>query len=226
MKLYYDPISTTSRPVMMFAAEHGLALELQQVSLLAGEHQRPRFLALNANGCVPVLVEGDFVLTESSAILKYLADRAGSRTYPVDLRARARVNAAMDWFATNFHAAVGYQLAYPILFRDISPLCDDALEQVTSHGASLAHRWLDVLDRRMIGPDHDYVAGPQLTLADYSGASVTMLAEAVGLDFSLYPNVRRWMRRMKARPGWAASYAAFNALVGRVGAANIPALAA
>ena len=166
MKLYYDPISTTSRPVAMFAAEHGLTLDLRPVSLFAGEHRTPEFLALNPNGCVPVLVDGDFVLTESSAILKYLAERAGSPAYPRDLQERARVNAAMDWFATNFHAAVGHKLAYPTLFPFIYPFGAQALAEVTATGMAATHRWLSVLDVGMIGSDSDYVAGDEITTAD------------------------------------------------------------
>ena len=84
MKLYYHPASTTSRPVVLFAAESGIALELQVVDLFTGEHMQPPFGAINPNHLVPVLEDGAFRLTESSAILKYLADKVGSPLYPKD----------------------------------------------------------------------------------------------------------------------------------------------
>ena len=103
MKLYCDPISTTSRPVMHYIADAGLPVELAHVDLMNGGNLAPEYLAINPNGCVPYLVDGDFRLGESSAILKYLADLSGGFAYPSDLKARAQVNAAMDWFYTNFH---------------------------------------------------------------------------------------------------------------------------
>jgi hypothetical protein len=56
----------------------------------------------------PWLEDDDFHLTESSAILKYLADKIGSPAYPKDLKARAKVNEVMDWINTNFYRDWGY----------------------------------------------------------------------------------------------------------------------
>ncbi len=96
MKLYYHPASTASRPVLLFAAESGLDLDLKLVDIFKGEHLQPAYRALNANALVPMLEDGDFRLTESSAILKYLADKIDSPLYPKDLKQRARVNERMD----------------------------------------------------------------------------------------------------------------------------------
>lgn len=213
VKLYYDPISTSSRPLMMFAAEHRLEIEWVEVSLLQGEHRSEPFLAINPNGCVPVLVDEDFVLGECSAILKYLAEVAGSPAYPAGLRERARVNAAMDWFMTNFHSAVGNQLAYPTLFPTMHPLGRECLAEVTALGRRSAVRWFRVLDEHMIGGARNYVAGDGLTIADYVGGSIVALAEAAGFDLAPYPNVRRWMGALEARPSWDPTYAAFNGLL-------------
>src|SRR5690242_8338356 len=108
MKLYYHPVSTTCRPIMMFAAESGIALDLELVDLFTGAHYKPEFSAINASNQVPVLDDGDFRLTECSAILKYLADKAGSPAYPKDLKARARVNERMDWLNTGFYRDFAY----------------------------------------------------------------------------------------------------------------------
>ncbi len=197
----------------MFAQEHQFDLEYELVSLFQGEHLRPDFLALNPNGCVPVLVDGGLVLSESSAILKYLADLIRSPAYPTDLRERARVNAAMDWFLTNFHLAVGHELAYPTLYPAFHPFGAEALAEVTAAGVKAARRGFAVLDAHMIGPDRSYVAGEELTLADYVGGSVVALAEAVDFDLGPYPNVRRWMAGLKARPSWPPTYAAFRGLL-------------
>src|SRR5215213_10095600 len=113
MKLYYHPASTASRPILLFAAESGTALEMQLVDIFKGEHRQPAYAALNPNALVPMLEDGDFRLTESSAILKYLADKIDSPAYPKDLKQRAKVNEVMDWINTNFYRDYAYGFIYP-----------------------------------------------------------------------------------------------------------------
>jgi glutathione S-transferase len=105
MKIYYHPISTTSRMLMLFAEESGIKADWQVVDLFTGEHLKPPYLAINPSGMVPMLEDGDFRLTESSSILKYLAEKSGSNAYPADLRRRAKINEMMDWLNTQFYRA-------------------------------------------------------------------------------------------------------------------------
>jgi hypothetical protein len=78
MKLYMHPVSMTSRPVMLFMAENNIAAEQQVIDLMTGEHHKEPYCSINPSRLVPMLEDGDFRLTESSAILKYLADKIGS----------------------------------------------------------------------------------------------------------------------------------------------------
>jgi glutathione S-transferase len=73
MKLHYHPASTTSRIVELFVRDQGIDLEYQLVDLFIGAHKHPDFEKLNPDRLVPVLEDGDFFLTESSAIVKYIA---------------------------------------------------------------------------------------------------------------------------------------------------------
>ena len=82
MKLYMHPVSMTSRPVRLFIAESGIDVDEQMIDLMTGEHYQEPYVAINPNRLVPVLDDGDFRLTESSAILKYLADKIDSPAYP------------------------------------------------------------------------------------------------------------------------------------------------
>src|SRR5262245_150087 len=92
MKLYMHPVSMTSRPVRLFIHENKIPCEEQVVDLMVGEHLQPPYTAINPNKLVPVLDDDDLRLTESSAIIKYLADKINSPAYPKDLRKRAKVN--------------------------------------------------------------------------------------------------------------------------------------
>src|ERR1051325_8352911 len=82
MKLYMHPVSTTCRPVMQFIAESGIDCEMQVVDILKGEQYGEAYSKINPNHLVPLLVDGDFQLSESATILRYLAEKANSPAYP------------------------------------------------------------------------------------------------------------------------------------------------
>lgn len=214
MKLYFHPVSTTSRPIMLFAAESSIDLEYQVVDLMTGEHLGDAYAKINPNLQVPVLEDGDFRLTESSTILKYLADKIDSPAYPKELHARARVNEAMDWLNANLYRDWGYGLVYPQTFpHHRRP--DDAVQAGTLKWAQdKCRKWLAVLNDHMIGPDQAWLCGDSITLADYFGASMISIGEVIGCDFSKYPNVERWLNGVKALPNWAKVNEAFEGMKG------------
>ena len=90
LKLYMHPVSMTCRPVRLFAADNNIVMDEEFVDLMTGAHMQPPYSTINPNCLVPLLEDGDLNLTESSAILKYLADKIGSPAYPKDLKQRDR----------------------------------------------------------------------------------------------------------------------------------------
>ena len=103
MKLYMNPLSPNVRRVRLTAAVLGLALEEKTLEFAKGEHKNPEYLALNPNGAVPTLVDGEFVLTESRAIMQYLASKKPeSGLLPRDEQARADVTRWQFWDASHF----------------------------------------------------------------------------------------------------------------------------
>jgi glutathione S-transferase len=149
-----------------------------------------------------MLEDGDLRLTESSAILKYLADKIGSPAYPKDLKQRAKVNEMMDWINTNFYREWGYQLCYPQLFPHLKRRSDEAQAATVEWGKEQSKKWLKILDSHWIGPNKTYLCGNQITIADYFGAGIVSLGEIIRVDFSAYPNVKRWLDTMKKLPSW------------------------
>lgn len=210
MKLHHHPASTTSRAVMLFAAESGIALEPVVVDLFTGEHLGERYAAINPNRQVPVLEDDGFRLTECSAILKYLADSVGSPAYPADLRQRARINERMDWFNTQFCRDFAYGFVYPQVFPTHKRPNTYVQGMTLEWHREKARQWLEVLDRHIIGPRQAWVCGDSITLADYLGAPLVALGEVARIDFGPYPNVRRWLGRMKALASWPAVFAAID----------------
>jgi len=214
MKLYYHPVSTVSRPIILFAADSGIALDYQVVDLMTGEHMQDAYGAINPSRLVPVLEDDGFRMTESSAILKYLAEKTGSPAYPKDLKQRARVNEVMDWLNTGLYRDFGYGLIYPQIFPHHKRRSDEAQAGAVAWGQEKTKFWLQVLDQHYLGSGNKYLCGKEITIADYFGAGILSIGEIVGCDLAGYPNVARWYAAMKARPNWAKANEAFTGLVG------------
>jgi len=216
MKLYMHPVSMTSRPVRLFIADNKIDCDQQLVDVMTGEHLQPPFVAINPNRLVPVLEDGDFRLTESSAILKYLADKINSPAYPKDLKQRAKVNEMMDWLNSNFYRDWGYGLCYPQLFPHHKRRSDEAHSATIEWGSENAKKWLQLLNDHWIGPNKQYLCGNQVTIADYFAAGLVTLGEVIRVDFSKYPNVARWLANVKKLPGWDKTNVEFYGLVNAV----------
>ena len=185
MKLYMHPVSMTSRPVRLFMAEKGLKADEEVIDLMTGAHFQEPYASLNPNKLVPMLEDDGFKLTESSAILKYLADKFDLPEYPKDLKQRARVNEIMDWLNTNFYREWAYGLCYPQLFPH-----HEAAQTTTSQKATVewgkeqSKRWLQVLNDHWIGPNNQYLTGNTITIADYFGAGLVTLGELIRCDMT------------------------------------------
>ena len=170
MKLYMHPVSMTSRPVRLFIAENGIAVDEQMVDLMAGEHYHEPFTAINPSRQVPVLEDGDLRLTESSAILKYLADKIDSPAYPKGLKQRAKVNEMMDWFNTTFYRDYAYGWIYPQLFPHHRRPTEEVQQATIAWGKERANDRLQILDDYWLGPDKSYLCGDRITIADHFGS--------------------------------------------------------
>jgi len=202
MKLYMHPISTSSRPVRLLLAEYNIPCEEELVDLRTGANRQEAYTAINPNQTVPMLEDGDFRLTEGSAILKYLADKYDLPCYPRDLKKRARVNELMDWFNTQFYRDYGYGLIYPQIFPHHKRRSDEANAATIEWGQQRAGKWLRVLNDHWIGPDNQFLDGNDITIADYYGAALLTLGETIGFDSANYPNIRRWIANMKKLKSW------------------------
>lgn len=102
LTLYYASGSPPCRAVYILAKNLGLEFKVQNVNMMVGEHHSEEFTKLNPLQKIPVLIDGDFVLTESRAIMVYLVDsrKPGSDLYPTDPKARALVDQKLYYDAT------------------------------------------------------------------------------------------------------------------------------
>ena len=103
MKLYGFPISPNTRKVQATAAQIGIPLDFELVDLTKGQTRTPEFLALNPTARTPVLVDGDFKLWESNAIMQYIAGKKPNSLWPDDLRTRADISRWQCWQLAHWH---------------------------------------------------------------------------------------------------------------------------
>lgn len=199
MKLHHNPLSPNVRRVLLTAAVLGLELEEKIVDFTKGEHKSPEYLALNPNGAVPTLVDGDFVLTESRAIMQYLASKMPeSGLLPRDEAQRADVTRWQFWDAAHFSPQLG-TLVFERVLKGMMGLGEPDAGKV-QEALTGFRRFAAVLDKRLDGKK--YVVGDSLTLADLTLASSLMYAKQTEAPVSEFPNVQAWFERISALDAW------------------------
>ncbi len=199
MKLYHNPLSPNTRRVRLAAAVLGIELEEQVLDFARGEHKSPAYLALNPNGAVPTLVDGDFALSESRAIMQYLASKKPeSGLLPKDEAARADVTRWQFWDAAHFSPQLG-SIAFERILKGMMGLGDPDEAKIKDALASF-RRFAAVLELRLTG--HDYLVGDALTLADLTVASSLMYARQSDVPVAEFPHVAAWFARISELDGW------------------------
>jgi len=167
LQVYLDPCTVNSRKVLAGLELVGMPYELRHVDYFTGAHKKPEFLAINANGAVPAVVDGDFALSESNAILQYSADLIGSeKHYPKDLKQRADINRWLLWEASTwFPSCYTYLVEYVV-----KPLLNTAPDEgVIEKEAPNWHRLAGLLDARLA--KSKWLAGDTVTIADIAVAA-------------------------------------------------------
>jgi len=191
MKLYDFAFSPNCRKVRAVAYELGVTLEYAHVSLPTRENRGAAFLAVNPNGRVPVLEDDGFVLWESTAILRYLAN--GTALLPTARRAVAEVDRWLAWQVAHLAPAMS-KVAFERVVKRILKLGppDEAVVAANTADFDAATAILDgALATR------EYVAGA-LSIADFALAAHYTLAEACGLKIE-GAAIGSWLSRMTAR---------------------------
>ena len=202
MRLYYSPLSGNSRRAVMAVLHLQAPVELVRVDLPKGEHRQPPFLQMNPAGRVPVLEDEDFYLPESHAIMTYVADRTPGQTlYPTELRARAQVNRWMFWSAHHLTPAIS-MLNWEHVVKRILGLGDPDPNEV-KRGERLVTETAGLLDRHLEG--REWIAGPDLTLADLSIAAPLMSTVPAKLPVAGFSNLQAWFARVQALEAWQKS---------------------
>ncbi len=191
--------SINVRKVTFVLDELEIRFEREEWGLPLRDPKLPEFLTLNPNGQVPVLIEDEFVLWESQPIMRYLAAKAGSDLWPLDLRERALVDQWLTWQSTELNAVWRY--AVYALIRRAEGFADKAAINASWTGWTEKMRLLDT----HLGKTGPYLANKRFSLADIVIALSTHRWLAIPLEKADLPNLMAHYEGVRARPAAAAA---------------------
>lgn len=200
ISIYGDIGSGSFRRVSTAAKHMGIQFEHVSVDLLKGESQTEQFRALNPAGRVPVLVDGETVITEASAINIYLADKFDSPLLPKG-NARYETLKWMFWAAEHWRVYSGYLFNERIGKRVMGvpedpTMVEFILDNIRTNAA--------VLDKHLEGKK--FIVGDQVTLADFDVAAPFSQMARTKLPYDEFPNIMAWHQRLLTEvPAWEES---------------------
>ena len=190
IRIHSFPLSGHAHRVCLFASIAGIAHEVIDVDLAKGAHKQPAFLALNPAGQVPVIEDGENVISDSNAILVYLARKYAPSYIPADPKGEAEVQK----FLTLAAGELAFGPAAARLITVFNAPLDADLCKAT------AAKVLGKLEAHMEG--RDFLVGDGPTIADVAIYSYTAHAPEGNVSLEPYPNVRRLLANIEALNGF------------------------
>jgi len=193
LKIWGRANSINVQKVLWCCGELRLRYERIDAGNEFGVTKTPEYRALNPNGFVPTIEDGDFQLWESNVIVRYLAQKSeDSRLYPADIRTRFDAERWMDWQATVFWPALR-----PLFIELIRTLPANRDVTVISRAESLSLAAAQILDARL--SDRTFLAGECFSIGDIPAATTVHRWYALDIHHPELPNLQRWYDLMKQR---------------------------
>ncbi|MEK9842436.1 glutathione S-transferase [Thalassospira sp.] len=191
MKLYYHPISGHAHRAVLMLGLLGLDHELIEVDLASGAHKKPDFLALNPFGQVPVLQDGETVISDSNAILVYLAKKQGVTNWlPEDPKGAASIQRWLSVAAGQIAFGPGAARLVTLFGAPFDP--DEVIAR--------AHAILGLMEAHL--NTQNWLADDHPTIADVALYSYVARAPEGNVDLAGYGKVRDWLSRIEDLPGF------------------------
>lgn len=194
IKLFGDSRSGNCYKVQLLCAELGIDYTWVEVDIIGGETRTAEFLAMNANGKIPLLaMSGERYLAESNAILCYLAD--GTPLFGGNRFERAKI---LQWmfFEQYSHEPNIATSRFIIQYLGNPPERAEGLARRQEPG----YRALEVMDRQL--QYDEFMAGPRYSVADIALFAYTHVAHEGGFDLEKYQAINAWLERVRSRPGF------------------------
>ncbi|XP_071619403.1 glutathione S-transferase theta-4 [Heliangelus exortis] len=201
LELYLDLVSQPCRAVYIFARSNNIPFEFKKVELMKEQHRTEEFQKVNSLMKVPALKDGSFTLSESIAILLYLARKfkTPDHWYPSDLEKRARVDEYLSWQHINIRGKASKLFVSKALVPVLTgqPLSPEKLEGITEELNIVLKQFEEVFLQ-----DKLFIAGSEISLADL--VALVDLMQPVSAGYNLFeerPKLAQWRRRVEEAVG-------------------------
>lgn len=190
----YSAATPNGHKITVALDEMGEEYNLFPISFSENEQKSPKFLRMNPNGRIPVIVDrenDDFVVFESGAILIYLGEKYG-KLYPQEPKARSRT---LQWLMFQM-GGLGPMMGQANVFYRYFP---EKLQAAIDRYQNECRRLFEVLDSRLA--QSRYLAGDEFTIADIANWCWARTYEWSGVSIDGLPSLTRWIDELDARPG-------------------------
>ena len=190
------PNSINVQMVMWAAAELDVPVDRKDVGGAFGGLDTPDYLAMNPNGRIPTLQDGNLTMWESGACVRYLAARYGAGTlWPEDPAERAPADMWMDWKKTSLMGPMTTVfwglIRTPEEERDMGAIAAAAIQAIDLYS---------ILDKQLAG--RDFITGDRMTMADLPAGSMCYRFMNLIIDRPSLPNLEAWYARLTERPAY------------------------
>jgi glutathione S-transferase len=203
LKIYATSLSANGRKVLAVSRHLGLNPEIHDVNVYRGEGRSSEYLAINPSGKIPTLIDGEFVLSESNAILLYLAEAYGAnRLWSSESKERSRIAQWLFWESAHWQ---------PTLIAFLSALVGHRLLPDRIPQPQHAPDWSNALVQPILktletGLSADaFLIGPAATIADFAVAGMATYFRAAAFPFQRFPKIADWYARIELFDSWRAT---------------------
>lgn len=195
LKIYGNKISFKVNKVRFVANYLGLENELIMLNPMQGDMKTEEYLKINPVGKMPAIIDGDFKLSESGAIIRYLAAKAKSDLYPEDIEKRAEVDQWIDFGTQHVGAALIKVFFNTVIYKVLGA---DKDEKSLAEGRDWAvNRFLPIVDQQLA--ENEFLCGSKISLADLNLLAYIEMVEPCQIDLSAFANISKWSNHLRSQ---------------------------
>lgn len=197
LTLYSNPLTANGIKMLLLFNSVNIDPNMVEIQLHRGEQKSLEFLQLNPDGKIPVLIDDDLVLTESNAILQYVANKFQSSLWPQNPAAQSQTLKWLFWQASKWSEATSPFAHRRIVLPHWGII---GQEEIKPELLLRFHRVMSQLNHALKG--RRTIVGETLTIADLSLSSTLIFCEETRMPLDNYPNIQNWLTHLGETSWW------------------------
>jgi len=191
LNIYGTPLSSPTNKVCYVANYLKIPFQFHYVNLGTDDQHHPDFLKINPYGRVPAIENQGFTLSESNAIVRYLANIKESMLYPQDAEIRAKIDQWVDFASMHVGFATARIMFNTYFYKLLQfPKDDRALQE----GYKYLSEYLPIIENQLSA--HFHITGENLSLADFVLLSALDGCDLIQVDLAAYPHLYQWQKNL------------------------------